>query len=110
MLYTIDSIAPICQDLHKQGQKLVLATGFFDLLHAEHINFLYKARAAGDILIVGVESDLRARQIKGDRRPIEPQEIRCQKVASYADFVIALDDSFDNQVAYESLLAAVKPD
>src|SRR5690242_4387163 len=110
MLYTIDSIAKICQGLHQAGKTIVLATGFFDLLHVEHSNFLRKAKAVGDILIIAVESDARARQLKGEGRPIEPQTVRCQKVGSYADFVIALGDDFNNPAAYESLMAAVRPD
>ncbi|MFH2085243.1 MAG: adenylyltransferase/cytidyltransferase family protein [bacterium] len=78
MFYTISSIGPVCRKLHAAGCKLVLATGFFDLLHAEHIKFLAKAKAAGDILIVAVESDERARVLKGEGRPIEPQPVRCQ--------------------------------
>jgi D-beta-D-heptose 7-phosphate kinase / D-beta-D-heptose 1-phosphate adenosyltransferase len=110
MLYTIDSITKICQDLHEEGKTIVLATGFFDLLHVEHSNFLRKAKEVGDILVVAVESDVRARQLKGEGRPIEPQAVRCQKVASYADFVVSLGDDFDNPMAYESLMAAIRPD
>ena len=110
MFHTIRSIVPICRKLHAVHRKLVLATGFFDLLHAEHLNFLKKAKAAGDILIVAVESDARARAVKGEGRPAEPQAVRCQKVASHADYVIALGDDFDNQASYESLLSAVHPD
>lgn len=109
MFYTISSIAPVCHRLRTKNQKIVLATGFFDLLHSEHVNFLQKAKTVGDILIVAVESDERARMLKGEGRPIETQLIRCQKVSQYADFVIALTDSFNNFQAYDSLMAAVRP-
>lgn len=109
MIYTISSISPICHKLHATGSKLVLATGFFDLLHQEHINFLTKAKAAGDILIVAVESDERARILKGEGRPIDPQPLRCQKVAHYADYTIALPPDFDNFESYDSLMSAVRP-
>lgn len=109
MFYTISSIAPVCAQLHAEGKKIVLATGFFDLLHQEHVNFLSKAKGAGNILIVGVESDARARQLKGEGRPVETQAIRCQKVAAYTDYVIALSDDFDSQSAYESLMSAIRP-
>ena len=110
MFYSITSIAPICTKLHQEGTTIVLATGFFDLLHAEHIKFLKKAKTAGDILVVAVESDARARKIKGEGRPIETQSIRCQNIAQYADFVIALADDFDHFEAYASLMASVRPD
>ncbi len=109
MFHTISSIAPLCDSLHQEGKTIVLATGFFDLLHAEHINFLQKAKAAGDILIVAVESDVRARAIKGEGRPIETQSVRCQKISGYADYVITLPDDFNNPVAFESLISAVRP-
>jgi cytidyltransferase-related domain len=109
MFYTIDSIAPVCRKLQNANCKLVLATGFFDLLHVEHINFLQKAKEIGDVLIAAVESDGRARKLKGEGRPIESQVMRCQKVAKYADYVIALGDDFDNVDAYESLMSSIRP-
>lgn len=135
MFYTISSVAPICTELHASGKILVLATGFFDLLHEEHVNFLQKAKAAGDILMVAVESDERARKLKGERRPIEPQSVRCLKVSQIpsgsdlegsaqpadtkagrsdpqgklVDFVIALPPDFDHFEAYDSLLSAIRP-
>lgn len=109
MFYTIDSIAPICQKLRESGSKLVLATGFFDLLHQEHLNFLTKAKAAGDILIVGVESDARARKLKGDSRPIETQIVRCSNLTAYADYTIALPDDFDHYEAFDALMSSVRP-
>jgi D-beta-D-heptose 7-phosphate kinase/D-beta-D-heptose 1-phosphate adenosyltransferase len=118
MFYTISSIEPVCSNLRGEGQKLVLATGFFDLLHKEHINFLQKAKSAGDVLVVAVESDLRALQAKGDGRPIETQSVRCQHILDLAGklenwktgvLVIALPDDFNNFDAYESLMSAIKP-
>jgi D-beta-D-heptose 7-phosphate kinase/D-beta-D-heptose 1-phosphate adenosyltransferase len=109
MFYTISSIELVCSKLRGEGKKIVLATGFFDLLHSEHINFLQKAKSAGDVLVVAVESDLRALQAKGEGRPIETQSLRCEKVSQYSDFVIALPDDFNNFEAYESLMSSVKP-
>ena len=126
MFHTIKTITPICVQLHAEGKTIVLATGFFDLLHAEHVNFLQKAKGTGDILIVGVESDERARKIKGEGRPIETQSVRCQKlldlrftakrengktgVRQVVDYVIALPPDFDNNSAYDSLMSAVRSD
>lgn len=109
MLYTIETISPICHKLQAIGTKIVLATGFFDLLHAEHIHFLQKAKSRGDVLVVAVESDARARKLKGEGRPIESQGVRCEKLAKYADYVVALGDDFDHLEAYDSLMAAVRP-
>ncbi|MEI8232171.1 MAG: adenylyltransferase/cytidyltransferase family protein [bacterium] len=109
MFYTIDSITPICAQLHTAGRKLVLATGFFDLFHAEHINFLRKAKAVGDILIVAVESDERAKLLKGEGRPVDAQLKRCQNVSQYADYIVALGADFNNFDAYDSLMSAIRP-
>ena len=100
---------PVCRQLSAVGQKVILATGFFDLLHQEHINFLRAAKKAGDILIVAVESDERARILKGEGRPIETQSTRLAKLEPYADYLISLGDDFNNPAAFESLIAAVKP-
>lgn len=126
MFHTIKTITPICVQLHAEGKTIVLATGFFDLLHAEHVNFLQKAKGTGDILIVGVESDERARKIKGEGRPIETQSVRCQKLLDLrftakqengktgarqvVDYVITLPPDFDNNSAYDSLMSAVRSD
>lgn len=131
MFYSIATIAPICDQLHAEGKKLVLATGFFDLFHAEHLNFLAKAKAVGDTLVVAVESDERARAAKGEGRPIETQSVRCQHllelpagpglagpnnlparpgpIGHIVDFVIALPADFNHFEAYDSLMAAVRP-
>ncbi|MFZ2199486.1 MAG: adenylyltransferase/cytidyltransferase family protein [Microgenomates group bacterium] len=109
MFETIDSIAPICASLHTKDKTIVLATGFFDLLHSEHIKFLQKAKSTGDILVVAVESDERARAIKGEGRPVETQLVRCSKVAEYANYVIALPPDFDHFEAYDSLMSAIRP-
>lgn len=110
-LFTIASISPVAASLRGQGKKIVLATGFFDLLHGEHIQFLQKARSVGDILIVAVESDERARKLKGEGRPVETQLTRAHNILArgLADYVITLGDDFDNPKAYESLMATLKP-
>lgn len=119
MFFSIDSIQPVCVNLHQQDKTIVLATGFFDLLHSEHINFLQKAKAAGDVLIVAVESDERARKLKGEGRPIETQQLRCSHVLQchcdtasqpLVDYVLALPPDFDNFAAYDSLMSAIRPE
>lgn len=109
MLYTPKTITPVCVKLHKEGKTIVLTTGFFDLLHQEHRNFLHKAKSQGDILIVGVESDARARAVKGEGRPIEPQSLRADHLSRYADYTLLLPDDFSSSPAHDYLLRIVKP-
>jgi D-beta-D-heptose 7-phosphate kinase/D-beta-D-heptose 1-phosphate adenosyltransferase len=124
MFYTIETIKPICDDQHQKGKKIVLATGFFDLLHDEHINFLQKAKLSGDVLIVAVESDERARILKGEGRPVQTQLVRCQHISELSaesatkrfyprgklvDYVVLLTPDFDHFEAYDDLMSTVKP-
>ncbi|MCE7898122.1 MAG: hypothetical protein DPW11_01560 [bacterium] len=109
MIYNINTISTLANKLHQDNKTIVLVTGFFDLLHSEHINFLRAAKKVGDILIVGVESDERARALKGEGRPVQPQPVRLQALTLHADYLLALDKDFNNPQAFESLIAAVKP-
>ncbi|MBI5151501.1 MAG: adenylyltransferase/cytidyltransferase family protein [Candidatus Pacebacteria bacterium] len=97
--------------LRKDGKTIVLATGVFDLLHDEHRNFLMAAKRAGDVLVVGVESDKRARELKGEGRPKEPQNIRLKKLKelSFIDFAFILPENFNTQEDYEYLLRYMHP-
>ena len=63
--------------------KKILVTGVFDLLHQEHINFLTKAKAVGDILVVGLETDTRVKQLKGFNRPINSTKDRLQNLENF---------------------------
>lgn len=67
-----------------EGMALVLANGCFDLLHGGHVSYLEAARAEGDALIVGVNSDASERAIKGEDRPIVPGAERAELVAAMA--------------------------
>lgn len=109
MFDSMESAKIKCDKERAGGAKIVLVTGFFDLLHAEHIQFLTKAKNTGDVLVAAVESDARARKVKGADRPVETQTIRCRRVGKYADIVIALSDDFDSQEAYETLIAQIRP-
>lgn len=60
----------------KLGLKIVLTSGTFDLFHIGHAQYLEKAKALGDILIIGVDADDRVRKRKGPDRPVVPQAER----------------------------------
>lgn len=88
------------------GRKLVFTNGCFDLLHAGHVRYLQQARALGDALVVGLNSDRSVRELKGEGRPLNTQEDRAEVLAalSCVDFVVI----FDGKRATE-LLRAVRP-
>jgi cytidyltransferase-like protein len=93
------------------GQKLVLATGVFDIFHDEHRTFLVKAKAVGDILIVGVESDLRARALKGEGRPVNTEEVRRHQIEAtgIADVAFILPEAFSSPEQYQGLVHHLRP-
>jgi len=64
--------------MHRQGKKIVLTNGCFDLLHAGHVRYLAEARALGDALVVAVNGDASVRRIKGEGRPVYPEADRCE--------------------------------
>lgn len=78
----------------RDGEQIVLANGCFDLLHVGHVRYLGGAKALGGKLIVALNSDASARQIKGDGRPLMPADERAEIVAALAnvDAVIVFDE------------------
>jgi rfaE bifunctional protein nucleotidyltransferase chain/domain len=82
------------QALKKKGKKIVFTNGCFDILHIGHVRYLQLARAEGDVLVVGANSDRSVRQIKGPGRPVVPGNERAEVLASMAcvDFVTLFDE------------------
>lgn len=91
---------------------IVLVTGVFDLLHSEHRRFLEKAKAVGDKLVIGMESDARVRQMKGEGRPVQDQKTRLANLTALhlADEIFVLPEAFSKPEHHRALLAQVKPD
>lgn len=91
----------------RRGQRLVLTNGCFDLLHRGHVRYLAQAKALGDLLVVGLNSDASTRRLKGDGRPILPQDERAEILAALAvvDFVVVFDED-----TAEALVSALQPD
>ncbi len=75
--------AALCiADWTAQKRKVVFTNGCFDILHQGHVRYLAQARALGDALVVGLNSDVSIRRIKGDKRPIMTQDERAEVLAS----------------------------
>jgi len=81
---TTDEACAIRRTVRDQGRKFVFTNGCFDLLHRGHVEILRAAKALGDVLCVGINSDSSVRRLKGERRPIVG-------VADRAAVVAALD-------------------
>jgi rfaE bifunctional protein nucleotidyltransferase chain/domain len=86
MFISIDDLRGWRDDLDP-SKKLVVTNGCFDLLHAGHVDYLKKAAALGDMLLVGCDSDASVRQLKGSDRPINPENDR----AAVLDALRAVD-------------------
>lgn len=92
----------------KAGRKVVFTNGCFDILHAGHVRYLRAARALGDLLVVGVNSDASVRRLgKGDGRPIVREDERAEVVAAL-EMVDAVT-IFDEDTPLE-LIQALSPD
>ena len=81
MLLSINKIETKLQIWRKASKVIVFTNGCFDLLHKGHESLLQTANRLGDILIVGLNSDASVKILKGDKRPVEKQEIRAQKLS-----------------------------
>jgi rfaE bifunctional protein nucleotidyltransferase chain/domain len=84
----------------RNGRRVVFTNGCFDLLHPGHVECLEKARALGDALVVGVNSDASVRQLKGAGRPLLPENERGEILASLesVDAVVVFDDLTPREV------------
>jgi len=89
------------------GERIVFTNGVFDLLHRGHVEYLVEARALGDRLVVGINSDASTRRLKGPSRPLVAAEDRAVVLAALrcVDLVIAFEEDTP-----ERLIEAVAPD
>jgi rfaE bifunctional protein nucleotidyltransferase chain/domain len=91
----------------RNGRRVVFTNGCFDILHPGHIKTLELARAKGDVLIVGINSDASVRQLKGPNRPLIPQDERAEILSALAcvDAVVIFDELNPREI-----IAALLPD
>lgn len=89
-----EEIIAVRERLKNEKKKVVFTNGCFDILHAGHVDYLTKARACGDALIVGLNSDSSVRRIKGEKRPIINEEERAFLLSSLSvvDYVALFDE------------------
>jgi D-beta-D-heptose 7-phosphate kinase/D-beta-D-heptose 1-phosphate adenosyltransferase len=81
-MFTLASVVRLARDWRAQGLKIAFANGCFDLLHPGHISLIDQARRAADRLIVGLNSDLSIRRLKGPARPVQSEIARATVLAS----------------------------
>lgn len=95
-------------EARRGGKRVVFTNGCFDLLHVGHVRYLADARAAGDVLVVGVNADASVRRLaKGPERPLVSQAARAEVLAALA--AVDLVTIFDEDTPAE-IIAALVPD
>jgi len=93
--------------LRKKGKKIAFTNGCFDILHIGHIRYLREAKKTADILVLALNSDSSVKKIKGEKRPLVPQEDRAEIMAAleFIDFVTIFDETTPLE-----LINLLKPD
>src|SRR5437879_11906691 len=81
-IVNLEELSDRSENLRAAGKKLVATNGCFDLLHVGHVRYLRAARALGDLLAVGLNSDRSVRELKGSGRPIMTEIDRAELLAA----------------------------
>jgi D-glycero-beta-D-manno-heptose 1-phosphate adenylyltransferase len=104
---TVEALKDVCAQARLEKKTVAFANGCFDLLHVGHTRYLQGARALGDLLIVGVNSDASVRKLKGANRPLQNEQDRALLVAAQhaVDFVVIFHED-----TVDGLLLSLKPD
>lgn len=101
------NIGNVVTTLKAEGKKIVFTNGCFDILHVGHVRYLNEAKALGDILILGLNSDSSVKSLKGSNRPINNESDRAEVLSALKaiDYVVI----FDEKTA-ENIVGEIKPD
>jgi D-beta-D-heptose 7-phosphate kinase/D-beta-D-heptose 1-phosphate adenosyltransferase len=102
-----EEAAVLLNDARQAGRRIVFTNGCFDIVHRGHTAFLRDARALGDLLVVGLNTDESVARLKGASRPVNTLEDRAQVLASLSsvDYVVPFGEDTP-----EDLLRALRPD
>jgi rfaE bifunctional protein nucleotidyltransferase chain/domain len=95
------------ESARQNGQKIVFTNGCFDLLHIGHVRYLQEAKALGDVLVVGVNSDSSVKRLKGPTRPVQSESDRAEILAALeaVNFTVLFTEDTP-----ENLIHQVRPD
>jgi rfaE bifunctional protein nucleotidyltransferase chain/domain len=104
---SLEELKALVPQIRASGKSIVFANGCFDLIHAGHIRYLQNAKALGDLLILGVNSDACVKALKGNGRPLQSEEDRTEILASLdcVDYVLLFDTP-----TVDGILKELKPD
>jgi len=102
-ILTRTEILAVRKRLKEEKKKVVFTNGCFDVLHAGHVDYLNKAKASGDVLIIGLNSDASVKRIKGDKRPIVCQKERAFILSNLkaVDYVTLFEEDTPREIISE---------
>ncbi|CAN5693487.1 D-glycero-beta-D-manno-heptose 1-phosphate adenylyltransferase [soil metagenome] len=107
LVLQLNELKSVVAERRIAGEKIILTNGCFDLFHVGHIRYLAGAKALGGFLIVGVNSDMQVRRLKGPGRPFMPAEERAEILAAFR-FVDAV--TIFDEPTVEHLIRTIRPD
>jgi len=81
-ILSLEQLAAKSGQLRSTGKRVVATNGCFDILHVGHVRYLAAARKLGDVLVVGLNGDSSVRQLKGEGRPVTPEQDRAEVLAA----------------------------
>ncbi|PKN51006.1 MAG: D-glycero-beta-D-manno-heptose 1-phosphate adenylyltransferase [Deltaproteobacteria bacterium HGW-Deltaproteobacteria-13] len=95
------------ETLRKKGKKIAFTNGCFDILHVGHVRYLREAKKTADVLVLALNSDSSVRSIKGEKRPLMPENERAELLAAleFVDFVTIFEE-----LTPLELITYLKPD
>ena len=101
------AVRALCARLRREGKRIAFTNGCFDILHAGHAQYLRRAAALGDVLLVGLNDDASVRRLKGPGRPLVPASDRAEVLAAFemVDRVVVFPEDDPG-----ALIDAVVPD
>ena len=107
-ILTRDDAVRFAGEQRTLGRRIVFTNGVFDILHPGHVRYLTEARAQGDVLLVGLNSDASVRRLeKGPDRPLNPEQERAEVLSALraVDAVVIFDEDTPHEIVF-----ALQPD
>lgn len=107
VVLSTEKLRHLVQRLHRSNKRIVFTNGCFDLIHPGHVELLRQAKALGDVLILGVNSDASVRRLKGPGRPILKLAERLRVLQEFRsiDFIVPFSESTP-----QKLIEQIRPD
>ncbi|MGZ4827065.1 MAG: adenylyltransferase/cytidyltransferase family protein [Terriglobales bacterium] len=106
-ILTRDQLREQVEQWRRAGERITLANGNFDLLHVGHVRYLRGAKALGGKLVVAINSDESVRALKGEGRPIMPEQERAEIVSALADVDAVI---VFRELDVRSIIREIRPD